>query len=470
MAQYTIKNGDTLWDIAKNNNTTVEEIQKANPNIKNPNLIYSGNVINLPDAQNSNPQQTTSPTTNNTQQNGQQTTNPTVNNNTATSKPQYKYDASTDAAYQQAIQALQQAQNNMPTYGNTYDQQINDIYNQIVNRDKFQYDINSDMLYQQYAEQYANKGKLAMKDTMGQAAALTGGYGNSYAQSVGQQQYDAYLQQLNDVVPELYGMAYDQYEAENEQLMNQYAMLGDMRDDEYGRYQDALNAYWQNVNYLTDRANDAYNQGYESWYNSYQMGLDADKLAYDRQNDAYDRLVSLITTTGYMPTAEELAAAGMPQGQADAYKGYYTKNNTPVSSGVGPDRYYSPPKYKEGTNPNDEPLEDDGKKDPSGLTSQQIRDLQYALRQQGHNIEVNGDLDSRTKTALQGLSADEAYNKYVKKATNPSANIMEDIESIISNGHDKDTVLSVIQTAYDEGNITKSDKNMLEKYVAKKFA
>ena len=154
MAQYTIKNGDTLWDIAKNNNTTVEDIQKANPNIKNPNLIYSGNTINLPDTQ-VNTQQNTAPAANNTQQNTQQTTSPAVNNNTAASKPQYQYDASTDAAYQQAIQALQQAQNNMPTYGNTYDQQINDIYNQIVNRDKFQYDINSDMLYQQYAEQYA---------------------------------------------------------------------------------------------------------------------------------------------------------------------------------------------------------------------------------------------------------------------------------------------------------------------------
>ena len=276
-----------------------------------------------------------------------------------------------------------------------------------------------------------------MKDTMGQAAALTGGYGNSYAQSVGQQQYDAYLQQLNDVVPELYGMAYDQYEAENEQLMNQYAMLGDMRDDEYGRYQDALNAYWQNVNYLTDRANDAYNQGYENWVNSYQMGLDADKLAYDRKNDAYDRLVSLITTTGYMPTAEELAAAGMPQGQADAYKGYYTKNNTPVSSGGGSDRYYSPSKDKEGSNPNYEPLKDAYKKDPSGLTSQQITELQKALWSQGHNIEVNGVLDSRTKSALQGLSADEAYNRYVGNnvATSFKGNTYKDaINYLKSNG------------------------------------
>ena len=46
-----------------------------------------------------------------------------------------------------------------------------------------------------------------MKDTMGQAAALTGGYGSSYAESSAQQQYDAYLQQLGDIVPELAGKA-----------------------------------------------------------------------------------------------------------------------------------------------------------------------------------------------------------------------------------------------------------------------
>ena len=109
---------------------------------------------------------------------------------------------------------------------------MQDIYNQIVNRDKFKYDLNSDMLYQQYKDQYEILGQLAMMDTMGQAAALTGGYGSTYGQMVGQQQYDAYLQQLNDVVPELYGMALDQYNAESDRLMQQYGMVGDMRDDE----------------------------------------------------------------------------------------------------------------------------------------------------------------------------------------------------------------------------------------------
>ena len=238
----------------------------------------------------------------------------------AQSKPnpsQYAYDPSADAAYQQALSALQQAQQQLPTYKGSYDQQLQDIYNQIVNRDKFSYDLNSDMLYKQYADQYAQQGKMAMMDTMGQAAALTGGYSSSYGQAVGQQQYDAYLQQLNDVVPELYGMALDQYNQEGQNLLNQYAMLGDMADDEYGKYQDALNQYWQNLSYLKGQADDAY-----------KMGLQADSTGYERQQDAYAKLVSLITATGYMPTAEELAAAGMSEGELNAYLGLYTPTTT----------------------------------------------------------------------------------------------------------------------------------------------
>ena len=52
---------------------------------------------------------------------------------------------------------------------------------QYLNREAFQYDLNADALYQQYQNRYQELGRNAMKDTMGQAAALTGGYGSSYA-------------------------------------------------------------------------------------------------------------------------------------------------------------------------------------------------------------------------------------------------------------------------------------------------
>ena len=114
----------------------------------------------------------------------------------------------------------------------------------IMNREKFSYDLNGDALYQQYKDQYINQGKLAMQDTIGQAAALTGGYGNSYAQSVGQQTFQGYLQQLNDRVPELYQLALDQYNQEGDNLYKQYSMLSDREQTEYGYQRDKV-ADWE---------------------------------------------------------------------------------------------------------------------------------------------------------------------------------------------------------------------------------
>jgi type VI secretion system secreted protein VgrG len=45
---YKIKKGDSLTKIAKENGTTVQALLKANPNIKNPNLIYAGESIRIP--------------------------------------------------------------------------------------------------------------------------------------------------------------------------------------------------------------------------------------------------------------------------------------------------------------------------------------------------------------------------------------------------------------------------------------
>lgn len=50
MATITIQKGQTLSGLAKQHGTTVNDILKANPSIKNPNLIYAGSSLNVPDA------------------------------------------------------------------------------------------------------------------------------------------------------------------------------------------------------------------------------------------------------------------------------------------------------------------------------------------------------------------------------------------------------------------------------------
>ena len=262
------------------------------------------------------------------------TTTPTATTTTTTQQvtatapdySAYAYDPSTNAAYTNAMAALEKAKGELPQYAGTYDGQLDALYQQIVGRGPFQYDLNEDMFYQQAADQYQKLGNMAMMDTMGQAAALTGGYGNTYAQNVGQQAYQGYLQQLNDNIPQYYQMALDAYNAQGDQMMQQYGLLGDLADREYGKYQDELANYWQNVGHLQDVADTEYGRGYENWYNAYQMGTTL-------QNQNYDRLVSMMTSMGYKPSAEEISAAGMTSKQAELFQKYYANTHKKSSGG-----------------------------------------------------------------------------------------------------------------------------------------
>ena len=189
---------------------------------------------------------------------------------------------------QQAYALLQQQMGNKPgAYMSQYQDQIGALIGQITNRDKFSYDLNADALYQQYADQYMQQGKMAMMDTMGQAQAMTGGYGNSYAQSVGQQAYQGYLQKLNEVVPELYGMAYDQYQQEGQDMLSQYALLAGQDEQEYGRHQDAVSEYYAQLQQAYDQYNTERDYDYGKWAEGrdFAYGQFGDDRAYAYQQE-----------------------------------------------------------------------------------------------------------------------------------------------------------------------------------------
>lgn len=290
----------------------------------------------------------------------------------------YEYDPATNDAYTKALAALQAAQKELPTYAGTYDAQLNDIYNKIMNRDKFSYDMEADPMWQMYKDQYIQHGQMAMMDTMGQAAGLTGGYGNSYAQSVGQQAYNAYLQDLNAQAPALYGAALDAYTAEGDDMAQQFAMVGDLRNDEYGRYQDALDRYWQNLDYLKGEADDAYAQGYESWLDSYQMS-----------QEAYSRLADQILMSGQMPSAEELAAVGMTSAEAARYRQAYLDGQATGGGGGGGGGGYS---YGGGS---DDSYDDGG----ASVSYGEVRSAAIDAARRG---QINAAMDSVKDAAKNG--------------------------------------------------------------------
>lgn len=223
------------------------------------------------------------------------------------------YNGKNDPDYIAAQQKVDDyRENNKPAdYVSKYDAQIDQLFAQIMNRDSFKYDLNSDALYQQYRDQYIAGGQRAMQDTMGQAAALTGGYGNTYAQAAGQQQYDAYLQRLNDVIPELYQNAFDQYNAEGDRLKDLYSMQVAQEARDYDRYNDDINMYWNQLDRLQGEADRLYGMGYQ--YAKDQAGY-VDDLA--------NRYINLLANGISVPD-EELAKAGISDAEKQLIREQY---------------------------------------------------------------------------------------------------------------------------------------------------
>ena len=188
------------------------------------------------------------------------------------------------SAVQQAQAYLNQVQSRRPgEYQSQWDGELTELYNRIANRKPFSYDLGTDPVYQQYREQYQRQGRLAMQDTMGQAAALTGGYGSTYGEQVGQQAYNAYLQNLNDIVPDLYNAAYNRYRDEGTDLYNQYGLLSDRENQAYSRYRDTVNDYYSDLSDARSAYDSAYSRDYNQW--SDQLSYWAQKAA--NENSAY---------------------------------------------------------------------------------------------------------------------------------------------------------------------------------------
>lgn len=210
-----------------------------------------------------------------------------------------KYEQS--QAVKDAADALAKQEQNKPgEYQSQYAEQIQQLLDKILNREQFSYDMNADPLYQQYKNQYVRLGQNAMQDTMGNAAALTGGYGSSYATTAGNQAYQGYLQNLNDVVPELYNAAYNQYRDKGTEMYNQVGLLQGMDESDYGKYRDTVSDYYNDLNYYYqkygDMSADEYNRylsDLDAWQHDrdyyYGKYSDAEQLAFQKSEAARDQ-------------------------------------------------------------------------------------------------------------------------------------------------------------------------------------
>lgn len=195
----------------------------------------------------------------------------------------------------EAKKAVQEQAQKRPEYAGRYDQALNQALDALMQQPSFRYRLDGDALYKRYRDSAVKNGQLAMEDTLGQAAALTGGYGNSYAQSAGQQAYARQLDALGDRIPELYTLAMEQYRLQSQGLKDKYNLLLGADSRDYGRYTDSL-AAWQKE---ADRLLEAYRTQRKLDYQTYrddiadwkwQTEYDEDKRRYDQQWEAAHQL------------------------------------------------------------------------------------------------------------------------------------------------------------------------------------
>ena len=191
-----------------------------------------------------------------------------------------------------------------------------------------------------------------MQDTMANAATLTGGYGSSYATTAGQQAFNSYMEQLNDIVPNLYAQARSNYDSDTSRLYDQANLYAGLESNDYSKWSDNRNYYqnkhsneWNqnavshstqtNTTTQTDRSSSNSSSTQNTYVNpKYTSGSTSGNSlvlpTYDERVDAahsYNRAKSLMDTyglSGYLSTYKEWKKDN--EGSYTDYQNYLSKS------------------------------------------------------------------------------------------------------------------------------------------------
>lgn len=214
----------------------------------------------------------------------------------------------------------------------SYTDQVRDMMSQIQNREKFSYDVDTDPLFQQALASAMSSGKQAMQDTIGQASALTGGYGSTYATSAANQSYNAFIEDAYNNLPQYYQMAMEAYQMEGDEMYRQLGMLNDADDKEYNRNITAYDATYQHRNQLyndaytlfRDNKSDAFALGnlqlsenaqlVNNAYNLYNATSDYANTLYDREYNNWLDSVNQAMQLGSMLNSDYWSKANFDEG------------------------------------------------------------------------------------------------------------------------------------------------------------
>lgn len=228
------------------------------------------------------------------------------------------------------------------TWGGSPYEALRDQYLRNAANTKWNYNPDTDPVWQAYQKQYRREGQRATEDTMGRYAAMTGGMPSTAAVSAASQAGNYYASQLSDKLPQLYQDAYNRYLDEYKKQLglseaygnlaeteyghwfdsqNQHLGLADMyntiAEQGYGRYKDSVDQFNKNRDFAYNMAMDAINMSRQDFYDKYGMyqdevdqfyknrdfaynfARDSQNLGMDVSNDQYKRYIDLVNQANY---------------------------------------------------------------------------------------------------------------------------------------------------------------------------
>lgn len=195
-----------------------------------------------------------------------------------------------------------------PRWTPTYEKERSAALSQLQSRKPFSYDPEKDPTYQQYKAQYERGAQKSMQDTMGQVMARTGGLASSFAQTAGQQSYNAAMAQLADKVPELRQLAYQMYMDEGNRLRSDLQMYDSLDSSDASRWQaTVLSPFQSDRAYALDVDNTLYNRGrdalsdqrYEQEYADKRADVGREWAYKERQDqEARDKALADLLASG----------------------------------------------------------------------------------------------------------------------------------------------------------------------------
>ncbi len=137
--------------------------------------------------------------------------------------------------------------------GGIADQKLDAAINKYLNSRGFNYNTADDPDYQAYVKEYNENAKQGRELSKATAKTLANGYNPTYADTVSDEVYNSYMENVTDAIPQFKNLAATVNSGRENQLANAVNIYSTQAQKDYGRYRDTVGDKKNFLNYLYDR-------------------------------------------------------------------------------------------------------------------------------------------------------------------------------------------------------------------------